>query len=288
MTDGRARRQRVRWGNVLRALVLLALLPWTAPGAGETKPLWEIGFGVAPTTFPDYIGSSRQQTYLLPLPYVVYRGDVFRADREGLRGLLVDRPRLSVDVSLDGAVPVSSDDDSARAGMDDLAPVFEAGPSVNWLLYQDGPVRWRIRMPVRAGIAVDSDGIRHVGWRVQPMLSLDLRDVLGGWDIGISAGPRFSSRAYQAYYYDVPAADATDERPAYRAPGGYGGAVLTLSASRRFDSLWAGAFVRYQNLAGARFRDSPLVETRHAVMAGAGIAWILGRSERQVPVSDGR
>lgn len=276
------------WRSVFGALVLLIVLPSAGATATETKPLWEIGLGIAPTTFPDYRGSSRQQTYLLPLPYVVYRGDVFRADREGIRGLLVDRPRLSVDVSIDGAVPVSSDDDSARAGMDDLAPVFEGGPSVNWLLYRDERVRWRLRMPVRAGIAVDFEDIRHVGWRFQPMLSLDLREVLGGWDIGISAGPQFSTRAYQAYYYDVPTADATAERPAYRAPGGYGGAALTLSASRRFDSLWAGAFVRYQNLDGARFQDSPLVETRHAVMAGAGIAWILGRSERQVPVSAGR
>lgn len=281
-----ARRTRTIRGTILGALGLLCVLPLATIAAAETKPLWEVGLGVAPTTFPDYRGSSRQQAYLLPLPYVVYRGDIFRADREGIRGLLVDWPLLSVDVSIDGAVPVSSDHDSARAGMEDLAPVFEAGPSVNWLLHQGEHTRWRIRMPVRAGIATDFDRVRHVGWRVQPMLSVNLREVLGGWDIGISAGPQFSSRPYQAYYYDVSAADATGDRPAYRAPGGFGGAALTLSASRRFERLWAGAFVRYQNLEGARFQDSPLVETRHAVMAGAGIAWIVGRSRRQVRVED--
>ena len=48
----------------------------------EPLPLWELGAGAAVVSFPDYRGSDRQRSYLLPLPYVVYRGDVLQIDRE--------------------------------------------------------------------------------------------------------------------------------------------------------------------------------------------------------------
>ncbi|HHO70113.1 MAG TPA: hypothetical protein ENN02_01365, partial [Halothiobacillus sp.] len=52
----------------------------------------------------------------------------------------------------------------------------------------------------------------------------------------------------------------------------------------RFGQLWVGGFLRYDNLSGAAFADSPLVETRHSLMAGIGTAWVFGKSSRQVPV----
>jgi hypothetical protein len=48
-------------------------------------PLWEVGAGLFPSTFPAYRGSDDQQYYLLPFPYLVYRGNYLRVDREGLR-----------------------------------------------------------------------------------------------------------------------------------------------------------------------------------------------------------
>ena len=46
---------------------------------------------------------------------------------------------------------------------------------------------------------------------------------------------------------------ARPTRPACRSTAWY--------ASRRFDRFWLGAFLRYDNLAGAAFEASPLVET---------------------------
>jgi hypothetical protein len=43
-----------------------------------------------------------------------------------------------------------------------------------------------------------------------------------------------------------------------------------------------GGFIRYDNLSGAAFEDSPLVETRHSVMAGFAVAYILKKSARTV------
>jgi hypothetical protein len=45
-------------------------------------PLWEVGAGLFPSTFPAYRGSDDQQYYLLPFPYLVYRGNYLRVDRE--------------------------------------------------------------------------------------------------------------------------------------------------------------------------------------------------------------
>ncbi len=265
-----------------RCALLILLLAFVAPVAAERLPLWEAGIGVAPVSFPHYRGSSEQEVYLLPLPYLIYRGDAFQIDRGGARGLLVDTPRFTVDVSADGAVPVASGDEGARAGMADLDPVFEIGPSAKWLLHRRNDVEWQLRMPVRAGVATDFRSAKHIGWKAHPMLAVDIRNGPGGWNLGMSAGPQFASRDYHGYYYDVARADAAATRPAYRASAGYSGTALQFSASRRFRDWWVGAFLRYEYLGGAAFEGSPLVETRQAVTGGLGVAWVFGRSERTV------
>jgi hypothetical protein len=73
---------------------------------------------------------------------------------------------------------------------------------------------------------------------------------------------------------------ATPTRPAYRASGGYSGTLALASLSRRFNRVWMGGFVRYDNLAGSQFDDSPLYETRHSLMAGFAVSWILKQSSR--------
>jgi len=65
----------------LMAFCLLA----PAVRAGEL-PRWELGLGLAGLSIPDYRGSDEQRGYLLPLPYVQYRGEIFQIDREGAHG----------------------------------------------------------------------------------------------------------------------------------------------------------------------------------------------------------
>ena len=103
--------------RILQRGLLIATLAWAGAASAEHQPLLEIGAGAAGISFPDYRGSSEQQTYVLPLPYIVYRGERFRADRDGIRGLLFDHPRVAFDVSMSGSVPVNSDDNPQREGM---------------------------------------------------------------------------------------------------------------------------------------------------------------------------
>jgi MipA family protein len=266
--------------RTLSRTLLSICLAWPCAAAADGVPLWEAGLGVAPITFPEYRGADRQRAFVLPLPYFIYRGELLQVDRGGIRGLLAEWRDFEIDLSIDGAVPVRSSADGPRAGMPDLDPIVEFGPSLNWILQASDTGSVRIRLPVRAAIAADVRSVSHAGWKFHPHLQVQRERT---WSSSLSIGPLFGSSAYHDYYYRVAPEFATDERPAFRSPGGYSGWVVLASASRRIDRAWLGAFMRYDNLAAARFADSPLVETRHAVMAGVGVAWIFRQSERNVP-----
>ena len=240
-----------------------------------------------PSTYPAYRGSDDQQYYLLPFPYVVYRGEFLRIDREGMRARLFDTDRVEINVSVNGAVPVNSDDSDARSGMPDLDPTFEIGPSLNIVLDRPSPKHTlKLKLPVRSVIATDLGSTEQAGWIFNPHLNLGSTGVLGGWNTGLSIGPLFGSRKYHAYYYEVAPEYSTATRPVYSASGGYSGTVIVASLSRRFNRIWMGGFVRYDNLSGADFDNSPLVETEHSLMGGFAVSWIFMKSAKTVNRQD--
>lgn len=278
------------------ALVLLAPLaradvqPGATGGEVETAaggPLWELGLGVAALQLPDYRGSDQSSAYLLPLPYVVYRGKWLRADRDGARALLLETARVKLDVSVAASVPTRSRDNAARRGMSDLAPAVEVGPNLNIELLQsaDRRVHLELRLPLREAIAVQHSP-RAIGTTFSPNLNLDIGGVAGGWHVGLLGGPLFADRKYHDYYYGVGGADATPQRPAYRARGGYAGWQALAATSRRFGRTWVGAFVRYDSLRGAVFEASPLVRRDHGVSVGLGVSWVFASSGRRVLADD--
>lgn len=266
------------------AFVALAANP-----AQADQPLWEAGAGLAAISFADYRGSRHQQTYLLPVPYFVYRGPVLKVDRESVRGLLLKEKDFVIDVSINGAVPVKSKNHNVRDGMPNLAATFELGPSFNWTLFkaENGNRKLDFRLPVRPVFSIDSDGIDHVGWLAQPQINLDLRNLpgLAGWNLGMLAGPIFGDARYHQYFYSVGRAYATPTRAAYQARGGYGGMQFIAALSKRYPQYWVGAFVKVDTVRGAVFADSPLIERRNNVSAGFAISMILGASE--IRVADG-
>ena len=122
----------------------------------------------------------------------------------------------------------------------------------------------------------------------QPEFALDVHQLtpLSGWRVGAAAGPLFGDARYNGYYYNVAPAYATPSRPAYTAPGGYGGTQLTLSTSRRFPSFWVGAFARWDLLNGAVFEGSPLVKRQQAFSFGFAVSWVFKRSATLVEADD--
>ncbi len=259
---------------------VLSLFLFTAQAHAGELPRWELGLGLAGLSIPDYRGSDQRRGYVLPLPYIQYRGDVFRIDREGAHGKLFTSERVKLEVSLAAGPPAKSDKSDARAGMPNLDPTVEAGPSLQlYLARNEARDRvWSVQLPLRAAAAVDLHHVQRIGWVFAPNLNFDALNVRNGWDVGVAVGPIYATEDYHDYYYEVAPRFATATRPAYDARAGYSGSRFTLTASRRYPRFWVGAFARYDNLSGAVFADSPLVKKKDSFMAGAGIAWILATS----------
>jgi MipA family protein len=272
----------------------LFLIIGKVPGAtAEERPLWEAGIGLGAVVAPDYRGADEGRTYLLPIPYFVYYGKRFSVDRRGVRGELLGGPRVSFSLSASLGPPADSSHNSARSGMPDLDPTIEIGPSLDIAL-DDGTDKnpsMALRFPLRAVIATDLSHSKSVGWVFLPNLAFDFNNVGPGghWTLGLSVGPIFATKKYHDYYYAVRPQFATLTRPAFDAPGGYSGAGVALTLSRRVGSYWVGGFVRYDDLHGAAFEDSPLVRSSHAVLAGIAFSKIFAsspqpaRSRRVVP-----
>lgn len=273
----------------LRSLVVVAVFTTvvSGPARAEEKPLWEAGAGLGALVLPDYRGSDESRAYLLPVPYIIYRGDFFKADRDGVRAEFLDTDRVRLEFAFGASQPVRSSNNRAREGMPDLKGSFEVGPSlsVNLLRSEDRSTRVDLRIPVSTGVTLGG-GFQGIGWQASPRLNLDVADIAGfaGWNLGLATGPVFQSRKRDAYFYDVSSDYVRPGRPAYRSAGGYGGAQVTAALSRRFERYWVGAFVRADSLSGASFDDSPLVRRRSAVAAGVAVSYVFGQSATMVDV----
>jgi len=266
-------------------MLVLAVFPMT--GWPEEKPLWEVGFGAAGLSIPDYRGSDERSGYLLPLPYVIYRGDALQVDREGVHGNLFRSERVKLEISVAAGPPAKSDSNTARVGMPDIDPTVEIGPSLAIRLWRNAgkDQRLSLDLPIRTVVATDLSHFKSIGWVFSPHLKYETDDLgpKGGWDLGLSLGPLYATEKYHDYYYEVsPEFAISPARPVFDARGGYSGSRITLTLSKRFSQFWVGVFARYDMLSGVVFDDSPLVRKNTSFMTGAGIAWIFAQSKTMV------
>lgn len=261
----------------------------TGVHAAEDRPLWEVGAGVAAFSFPAYRGSDQTNNFLMPVPLFTYHGDFIKADRQGIRGSFFDSDWLDLTVSLALSAPASSKDIAARSGMPDLKATFEIGPEMDVTFWRsENRARFvKLLLPLRTAITVEGNP-QSIGWVFHPKLNMDVTDLPGlpGWNLGTLAGPLFGDQRQHAYYYSVAPQYATADRPAYEAKAGYAGMQYLVALSKRFPKYWVGSFIRYDNLSGAVFENSPLVRQKDYVAAGIAITWILGESSTRVLVND--
>lgn len=245
--------------------------------------------GVAVIGFGDYRGADTSHVYPLPLPYLVYRGKIFKANRDGVRGLLFNQNLAELNISVNATTPVHSSNSGTRKGMPDLRPTVELGPSLDLHLWRstDRRLKFDLRLPLRSALTIESSP-REIGWMFTPRLAADVADVGGhvGWNLGLLAGPVFADRRYHEYFYSVAPQFSTAQRPAYSATGGYAGSAALAALSKRFADFWVGTYVRYDTLSGAVFAASPLVRRNSYWSAGIGIAWMISKSSRLVDTED--
>jgi outer membrane scaffolding protein for murein synthesis (MipA/OmpV family) len=275
--------------DFLRAALPGFLLFAALPGHTGPLPLWEVGAGVAVASLPDYRGSDVRNTYFLPAPYLIYRGQIFKADREGVRAAFYESDRLEINLSLNVGLAYGNKDNPLRRGMEALRPTLETGPTADVKLWRsaDGKSVVDLRLPLRAAFTLSSSP-RQVGWLFSPNLHWSVRDsgLAPGWKLSAQAGPIFATRSHHAYFYSVSPEEALPRRPAYAAPGGYSGTQIAAILSKRFSRYWVGAYMRYDNLNGAVFADSPLVQRRSSLATGVAVAWVFGTSGTMVDTEE--
>ena len=273
----------LRWGLIPVATLLLTLSLSPFMASAEEPPLWEIGLGAGGLYLPDYRGAGHSSAYILPLPYVEYRGEYIKVDEEGARGTIFSTDRIKLDISLAGGVPVRSDNNTERNGMPDLDPTMEIGPSLEFRLddASQHPHELWLRMPWRMVYSASTVNIINQGWVFAPYLEyvMDQPGLFNSWKTHLAIGPLFGDKTYHDYFYEVAPEFATATRPAYTAKTGYSGSRITLTLTRRVDDYWIGAFARYDTLSGAVFEDSPLVADKDYFAVGIGIARIIAKSK---------
>ena len=243
-------------------------------------PLWELGgvaLGVSQNAYP---GSDQQVNRALALPYFIYRGDVFRADREtaGIRALKTET--LELDLGFAGAFGSGSDTIEARQGMRKLGTLVELGPRLKWDLGA-GPAGGRLNavFPVRAVLDL-SDQAAHRGWSFEPKLSYARRSD-SGWRYSASVSAIVADTRLAQTFYEVRSSEATALRPAYAAQSGLVSLRLGTTFSRSLGRDWnLFGFARLDSVAGAANESSPLVRRSTGATAGLGVAYTWMRSER--------
>src|SRR5688572_20313454 len=79
-------------------LIVSFLMPPAQVLADEAKPvqklahdysLWEVGLVAGGAYLPDYPAAGQNHSKWIAAPYLIYRGNILRADREGARARLI-------------------------------------------------------------------------------------------------------------------------------------------------------------------------------------------------------
>lgn len=252
-----------------------------APESPSNPPLWEIGglmLGVAQQAYP---GANQHVNVALATPYLIYRGEFFRIDRNsaGLRAIKTSSWEL--DLGFSGSLGGGSTAIKARQGMPSLGTLIEAGPRVKWTITDvSNWGHWRAELPIRAVLDL-SDRAAHKGWSTEPKLVFDGQPI-GGWRYSASVSAVVADRAFASTVYEVTSAQAMAGRAAYTAKSGLMATRLSATVSRPLTPDWTlFGVARLDTVSGAANESSPLVRKKTGSSIGVGLVYTWMRSERR-------
>ncbi|MCU7849889.1 MAG: MipA/OmpV family protein [Candidatus Thiodiazotropha sp. (ex Lucinoma kastoroae)] len=248
----------------------------------EDKPLWEIGMVAIALSIPQYMGGEERYNLPLAAPFFVYRGEFFKADRDGIRGVFYKKENLSLDLGFGFDLPVSNDD-GAREDMPRLYLTGQVGPRINWTF--DMPVdtpEVSLHLPLRYTLDTHKNAL---GWVAEPTLKI-IEEGLGSekrMQLRIDLGVLFTSEEYNDYYYSVGPQYVTAERPAYDAGSGLHSYFAKMNAEYQLqDNLKLRAYLIARFLSPGVIDDSPLVKDELYLGGGIGFIWSLWQSKERV------
>lgn len=256
---------------------LLLLAPFLH--AKEKQPLWELGVGAGSYMSPHYLGANQSAIYTLPLPFIIYRGERVRADKGGLFSQIIGSDAVDLHVSLGGSLPVNSEDNDARQGMEDLDLMLEVGPTLQVKLYRSHLGKWRLDVPLRSVFSL-GESVNYRGLIFNPRIHYVFN--VSDWRFTQTLGPVFSSEHFHDYIYQVDQPYVTAERHEYNAKSGYTGLRYSFGVSKHFGDIFLGSFLNYYNLDHAKNEKSPLMKTDDYVALSFAVSWVFAKSSRLV------
>ena len=254
----------------------------TAPA--EVAPsLWTAGLFLVAGSHPAYPGADHRIQSARILPFITWRGPLFRVEggSAGLRALRT--PRYEMDFSVAGSFGSGGSDVKARQGMPAIGTLVEAGPSlrVNLGELPEGGRRsaWQLALPLRAVFDVNRD-FAYRGVNFEPRLSYSV-PLSGDWRVSTHAALLVGNRKLNDTFYGVAPAYASASRPAYEAQAGLISSRLGVALSRPLGSDFRlGVYAQAESVSGAANADSPLVKRTVDGRVGISLSWTAFRSSQ--------
>ncbi|MGH7074039.1 MAG: MipA/OmpV family protein [Stellaceae bacterium] len=282
----------MRWLMVVGTIAAGVACATTASAFGDStgKPLYEFGIFGGTLYAPDYPASNQSHIHFLPLPYIIYRGRHFQVDEKSVRGILLDNPRFSLDLSASASFETGTND-RARQGMPSLDYLGEAGPRLRILLAHDAQhALVDFELPLRVVLSTNlRSRLDYRGLITAPELAYTNGDFLntdGTLKLGLSS--TFATRELMGYFYDVAPPYVVPGRPQYKAEAGYLGSGLDISyripVTQRL-TLFSLADASYYG--GATNASSPLFKSDFGLSLGFGATFSFYASdERAAPLPE--
>ena len=249
----------------------------------EEKPLYEFGIFGGAFRAQHYPASDQFQDRYLAVPYMIYRGDFFKADEDGVRGEVFENKRLKLDMSLAAAFPANSEDNTARKGMDDLDWIAEFGPRLRYFII---PMEGRsydleLALQLRMVYSTNFLNLIHRGVVFHPIIEFEQREFLHEkFRIYVRAGAIWGNEKINDYFYEVGTNDVTPERSRFNSQGGYIESHIdcgfAIDFTRRFTLFFGMQNNFYEE---ATNKNSPLHKARRNQGYALGLIWNVYKSD---------
>jgi len=234
---------------------------------------WSLGVGLAVVDYPHYPGSVQNETTIAPIPYVEYHSERFDLGKDGLAAKVFQSGRFKLDLSVSGALPVSSKKNDLRTGMDDLELMIEFGPELEITVATWKNSILRFDIPVRANFEVTTDHTPNaVGWSTDPRIHFEQN--FERWDWEIDVGALWASQSYQNVFYTVDTKDVTASRSSYQAESGVIGWRVSATVERRIGDWILLGYLRHMDLSSAANQGSPLLGQNSYLAGGVAAIWM--------------
>lgn len=259
------------------------------PDVNRPLPLIEGGAGVFHARFPHYPSAATNFSLTLPYPTFIYRGDVLRADENGgVRSRFFKTENFEINLSVGGALPVSSEKITVRDGMPDLKTMVEFGPGLIWhVIPRKNKPRFQLNLnlPIRIAITSDLKDTDDRGYVINPFL-FGFGRLVGSTNIFYFLSYRWANSEFQKTFFEVEPKYATATRPSFIANSG----SVVASAGLGFSHLF---FSKYQLFTGASYdnysinpnRESPLFQRNTSITYVFGLTWWFYKSQKTVSVN---